>query len=193
LTAHHSRLLEHKAVANKTSAYSITPVMAESIAHDVVNEAQSVGGHHQPSDDLASTFNPVSAGNGQAANEDDLPSNSDGASESKAKRDAGDVEDSAVVAAELHTEGQELGEHAAQAIADASGGSDTDNATDTGKEDDGKGHLRTGSVKKPVSFKPVSVTKSFLAKGATASPVPSLVNKGKMDVAVNMKGRTNAL
>jgi hypothetical protein len=54
-------------------------------------------------------------------------------------------------------------------IAEASGGSDTDSS----KIDPAKGHLRTNSVKKPASFKAVSVTKNFLAKAAAGS-IPSL-------------------
>ncbi|KAF2873383.1 hypothetical protein BDV95DRAFT_592763 [Massariosphaeria phaeospora] len=61
-----------------------------------------------------------------------------------------------------------------QAIADASGGSDTDisrpGSVDPLKERPG-GHLRSNSVKKPASFKSVSVTKNFLAKSAVSTPV----------------------
>lgn len=57
-------------------------------------------------------------------------------------------------------------------------GSDTDNskvdATDTGSKDfgDGRDVIRPNALKKSATFKPVSVTKNFLAKAATTlSPV----------------------
>jgi hypothetical protein len=53
-------------------------------------------------------------------------------------------------------------------VADASGGSDTDSS----RVDPAKGHLRSNSVKKPASFKAVSVTRNFLAKAAAGS-IPS--------------------
>lgn len=58
---------------------------------------------------------------------------------------------------------------------DGSVGSDTDTskaepADPTGKINaDGKHHARSGSVKKPTTFKAVSVTKNFLAKAGTGS------------------------
>jgi hypothetical protein len=58
------------------------------------------------------------------------------------------------------------------AVGDGSGGSDTD-ISRPGSVDQAKrsgGHLRTNSVKKPASFKSVSVTKNFLAKSAVAAP-----------------------
>ena len=68
-----------------------------------------------------------------------------------------------------------------QLLADASGGSDTDtskgDALDSGRETASR-HLRTNSVKKPASFKSVSVTKAFLAKTATATPVAKPGDKG---------------
>ena len=61
------------------------------------------------------------------------------------------------------------GEHA---IADASGGSDTDisrpGSVDQSKRD--AGHVRTNSMKKPSTFKSVSVTKNFLAKSVVSTP-----------------------
>ena len=60
--------------------------------------------------------------------------------------------------------------------AEASGGSDTD----VNKVDGNKGHLRTNSMKKPASFKAVSVTRNFLAKAVAGSSPSSmkLGNKG---------------
>lgn len=63
------------------------------------------------------------------------------------------------------------------ATADASGGSDSD----TIAKDAGKGHVRTGSVKKPTFFKSSSVTKNFLAKTASPAP-PTAGNKGNKEV-----------
>jgi hypothetical protein len=64
------------------------------------------------------------------------------------------------------------GEHA---IADASGGSDTDisrpGSVDQSKRDDD--HVRTTSMKKPSTFKSVSVTKNFLAKSVVSSTPPT--------------------
>lgn len=64
------------------------------------------------------------------------------------------------------------GDSAEHAIADASGGSDTDisrpGSVDQSKRD--AGHVRTNSMKKPSTFKSVSVTKNFLAKSAVSTP-----------------------
>jgi hypothetical protein len=57
--------------------------------------------------------------------------------------------------------------------ADASGGSDTD----SGRKESA-GHARSNSVKKPTSFKAVSVTKSFLAKVVTGAQVARPGEKG---------------
>ena len=58
--------------------------------------------------------------------------------------------------------------------AEASGGSDTD----SGRKDGSAGHARSNSVKKPTSFKAVSVTKSFLAKVVTGAQVARPGEKG---------------
>ncbi|KAF2188181.1 hypothetical protein K469DRAFT_684919 [Zopfia rhizophila CBS 207.26] len=87
------------------------------------------------------------------------------------------------------------GEHSAseeltsqQALGDASGGSDTDisrpGSVDQAKERSG-GHLRSNSVKKPASFKSVSVTKNFLAKSAVSTPAARPGEK------VSTAGQTN--
>lgn len=67
-----------------------------------------------------------------------------------------------------------LGEGPADdASVDISLNSDTEGSRGDGAElkKDEQHHTRTNSVKKPVSFSKVSVTKSFLAKSATASPI----------------------
>ena len=75
-----------------------------------------------------------------------------------------------------------------QASAEASGGSDTDTSradlAELSEKDvrEGIRHARSNSVKKPISFKAVSVTKSFLAKATAGSPPASKGNtdKGKV-------------
>jgi hypothetical protein len=67
-----------------------------------------------------------------------------------------------------------------------SGGSDTEaskaEAAKTGLDE--KGHGRSSSVKKPASFKPVSVNKTFLAaKGASAAPPSKLGDKAPVATA----------
>ena len=63
-----------------------------------------------------------------------------------------------------------------QAIADASGGSDTDvSKQESGAALGGKHHVRSNSVKKPTSFKAVSVTRNFLAKAAGSTPTSKTV------------------
>src|SRR6202000_1165743 len=57
--------------------------------------------------------------------------------------------------------------------ADASGGSDTD----SGRKESA-GHARSNSVKKPTTFKAVSVTKSFLAKVVTGAQITRPGEKG---------------
>jgi hypothetical protein len=170
-------------------------VMAESIAHDVVKEAQSVGSHHQPSDDIATPSNDYSAGNGQAtqSQSSSSPYNADNRDGNVVANGAGGpavatsvTEESADGASQVQVSKHEggtvpgLSESVAQALADASGGSDTDTSRpDTADPSkDAKGHARTSSVKKPASFKPVSVTKSFLAKSLLASPNVRPSDKG---------------
>lgn len=75
---------------------------------------------------------------------------------------------------------------AQHAPADASGGSDTDisrpGSVDPSKERP-SGHLRANSLKKPASFKSVSVTKNFLAKSAVTAPSARPGEKGMSRVA----------
>lgn len=70
-------------------------------------------------------------------------------------------------------------------------GSDTDTSR-TGSLDQSKDenrHLRSNSVKKPISFKPVSVTKTFLAKtvGSTTTPPPPAKVGEKSPVAATLQ------
>ena len=81
-----------------------------------------------------------------------------------------------------HDHEQEPADAPAEQIAiDGSIGSDTDTGaplrTDATTQDGSRSqhHVRSNSVKKPTSFKAVSVTKNFLAKaGAPAPPVAKI-------------------
>ncbi|KAF2682115.1 hypothetical protein K458DRAFT_72325 [Lentithecium fluviatile CBS 122367] len=175
--------------------------MAEQITHDVVKEAQSMGGV-SPIDDSASTTN-TSAGNGEApsgptaldSKPSDAPPTTNATNDAAAvgteqPRDTagGDAAPTTTTSSQIqfdappketkeHLVNGEAGEHLAAesqtAVADASGGSDTD-ISRPGSVDQAKrpeGHVRTNSaVKKPTSFKSVSVTKNFLAKSAVTVP-----------------------
>ncbi|KAH7089162.1 hypothetical protein FB567DRAFT_326411 [Paraphoma chrysanthemicola] len=132
--------------------------MAEQVTKDVVKEAQSVG-RPAPIDDSASTTI-TPAANGE------LPSG-------PATAPSTTSEPSLLVTDANGAENPLLnGDSAEQAIADASGGSDTDisrpGSVDQSKRD--PGHVRTNSMKKPSTFKSVSVTKNFLAKSAVSTP-----------------------
>jgi hypothetical protein len=149
--------------------------MAEQIAHDVVKEAQSVG-DASPIDAPAKPSNVAPAGNGQAHPhnvnlnaQQDLAA--DGSEERQARAEVNVAEPTDIPIDE--TEIQVV-------AADASGGSDTD----TSKEAKGTatGHARSNSVKKPTSFKSVSVTKNFLAKTVTA-PTPKIGDKGELSLS----------
>ena len=68
-----------------------------------------------------------------------------------------------------------------QTLGDGSGGSDTDTSKGDSSEshrDGGAKHSRSASITKPISFKPVSVTKNFLAKTSTAAPTLRGGDKG---------------
>ncbi|CAI6332545.1 unnamed protein product [Periconia digitata] len=136
--------------------------MAEQITQDVVKEAQSAG-NALPVDVNASTTN-TTAGNGPAATDpstldsqrDNNPPETNETTERLAN---GDNSDS------FTPESQQVGAY-------ASGSSDTD-ISRPGSVDQAQqasGHLRTNSIKKPTSFKSVSVTKNFLAKSAVSAP-----------------------
>ena len=72
-----------------------------------------------------------------------------------------------------------------------SGGSDTEaSKAETSKTgSDEKGHIRTAStVKKPASFKPVSVNKTFLAAKGTTPAVPSKLGDKVATATANQPG-----
>ncbi|KAI9821710.1 MAG: hypothetical protein M1827_002291 [Pycnora praestabilis] len=86
--------------------------------------------------------------------------------------------------------------HGQQTFVDASGGSDTDTSKpdtleSTEKTPSGdKHHVRSNSVKKPTSFKAVSVTKNFLAKAAVGT---SPASKGSGDKAAGQSSTLTQL
>lgn len=171
--------------------------MAEQITHDVVKEAQSMG-EASPIDDSAATTNPTSAGDGQAqpslsgtaapAEPDLIQSvKVEGANEAEDVRAptpviVGDGIDGVL---QLPTEDAN-----SIAVVDLSGGSDTDSSRPDGVDSskDNYGHVRSNSIKKPATFKSVSVTKSFLAKAATSSPAPKGVDSRGTDRFHKVRG-----
>jgi hypothetical protein len=154
--------------------------MAEQIAHDVVKEAQSVG-DASPVDAPAKPSNIAPAGNGQAHPSNiNLDAQRDLAADNSEER----VQANAQARAEANvseTTDIPIDETEIQVVvADASGGSDTDTSKDA--KGTATGHARSNSVKKPTSFKSVSVTKNFLAKTVTA-PTPKMGDKGESSLS----------
>ncbi|CAN9196968.1 unnamed protein product [Alternaria alternata] len=172
-------------------------VMAEQVANDVVKEAQSVG-RSAPIDDSASTTN-TPAVNGEPPsgtattktttseasstkpilNGADAPSADSAHVSDKTQGHAAAGESKQPDASRQESRQPHLNglssEHLAaesQAVADASGGSDTDisrpGSVDQSKRDGT--HVRTNSTAKKQPFKSVSVTKSFLAKTVPSTP-----------------------
>lgn len=76
-------------------------------------------------------------------------------------------------------------------VADGSVGSDTETTKTLTSEDAGKDvyeaphHARSNSVKKPTSFKAVSVTKNFLAKAGTVTTPNAKINGDKSEATLN--------
>ncbi|CAO2654690.1 Nn.00g114230.m01.CDS01 [Neocucurbitaria sp. VM-36] len=190
---------EHESDMESCATTVPETVMAEQVTKDVVKEAQSVG-RPAPIDDTASTTK-TPAVNGElpsgpaTTNSNPLEApgtatTADGADAAPAAhahasdRANGDSipsgEEQQAVASPNESKqllNGDSGDHSAnesQAVADASGGSDTDisrpGSVDQSKHD--VGHVRTNSsAKKPSTFKSVSVTKNFLAKSAVSTPV----------------------
>lgn len=171
--------------------------MAEQIAHDVVKDEQLMGDPAPISASGATTDFSASAGDGQA-----LPPPNDFSAPSKSADNAAAVEqgvgaEEARMAIASGVEGgvdgslQVLNEGAAtlSSTADLSGGSDTDTSRPDGLDASkySGGHIRSNSIKKPTTFKSVSVTKSFLAKSATASPaVKGADSRGQLRTGTSM-------
>jgi hypothetical protein len=164
--------------------------MAEQTVHDVDHLKESVG-TNMPIDDIAQTTLVSAAGNGQAHTQLDP---TEGLPNDRAHAD-GEIQEQhglaaskyAIpdIAAHLDVDADaKIGETIERpaSAADASGGSDTDTSrTDVADSalGAGMGHTRSNSVKKPTTFKSVSVTKSFLAKSAVAAPNVRPGEKGK--------------
>ncbi|KAF9635316.1 hypothetical protein BFW01_g6211 [Lasiodiplodia theobromae] len=167
--------------------------MAEQITHDVVNEAQSMGGP-SPIDVNATTTNESSAGaapDTNSSNQDQPATSSTNATSSSAPPpttnpsepsdaakaspipDGSQRQPATDAVSETPKEPTANGTASplpslddpsgTQSAADTSGGSDTDTSRA------GKDGTRS-TVKKPTSFKSVSVTKHFLAKTAVSTP-----------------------
>lgn len=168
--------------------------MAEQITQDVVNEVQSMGGP-SPIDESATTTSFTAAGDGLAQQQPTSASLEPADPKQAENATAGqttDVEEARAgtpsmvgesVDGSLQVPSEDAG--SAAAVVDLSGGSDTDSSRPDGLElnKELSGHVRSNSIKKPTTFKSVSVTKSFLAKAATASPVL----KGVTDSRGNLK------
>ncbi|TID26009.1 hypothetical protein E2P81_ATG03786 [Venturia nashicola] len=139
-------------------------VMAEQIAQDGLKKDKSVGA-------LASTgiiAHTESTPNGPGLPK---PNHSDNEQDERADGRGKDAAGSTEIQA-----GNETG-------TDISDGATMDHGFNSSDSDgneakDAKGHVRSGSVKKPTSFKSVSVTKNFLAKAATAQPIVRPGEKG---------------
>jgi hypothetical protein len=166
-------------------------VMAEQIAHDVVKEAQSMGAPSSIGDIAISSPASDAAGLGQAIisnnnNNATVPYEEDAAASAVDDPPEEDsTENQPQQAQASHSlEGASLLRELAKSplsekslLVDASGGSDTDTSKPDGADgpdgvDAGKsdlGHARSSSVKKPISFKSVSVTKNFLKAAAVGS------------------------
>jgi hypothetical protein len=176
--------------------------MAEQTVHDVDHLKESVG-TSMPIDDIAQTIPVSAAGNGQAhtqleateglptarADEDGQRQKQPGLSASKY------AAPEAVAHLDPHTEDadakiEEMIERPASA-ADASAGSDTDSSRPDAADlahGGALGHTRSNSVKKPTTFKSVSVTKSFLAKAAVAAPNVRPGEKGRDTIGALLRG-----
>jgi hypothetical protein len=158
--------------------------MAQELAHDVVKEAQSMGALSSIGDSAnPSSLAPAVSGLPNAVNDS---VNEDELSSRKLSRDADDADRISipdVAGPPREFAKSPLSEKGL--LAEASGGSDTDTSKQDGlgRKDGASGHNRSNSVKKPASFKSVSVTKNFLAKAAVGA-VPSARpgDKGKYNL-----------
>ncbi|KAF2671862.1 hypothetical protein BT63DRAFT_411203 [Microthyrium microscopicum] len=148
--------------------------MAAQLAHDVVKEAQSMGAT-SPIGDIESSTSPAPAVTGLPTPPTLHPTLAlDPTTSSKLNQLPDDSALTQSIDVTTPSRDHAKSPFSDKALlADASGGSDTDSSKpDTVAQKDGvAGHARSNSVKKPVSFKSVSVTKNFLAKAAVATPV----------------------
>jgi hypothetical protein len=148
-------------------------VMAEQIAQDGLKEDKSVGAHASTGPIAHNESTSAGLGLPQYDHTDNEQNErADGAEKRSSVDAAGSTETQA--SNETGTDLSDGVQMENAALADTSGGSDSDGMD----AKDAKGHVRSGSVKKPTSFKSVSVTKNFLAKAATAQPVVRPGEKG---------------
>jgi hypothetical protein len=152
-------------------------VMASQSAHDVVIQARSAG-EHSPADDHASiTHKLQAAGATEKPNSlSNAPFDADHSQSSHPETVAGHSVNG-VPADKLEPPYAEDTATIPNS-ADASGGSDTESRQDKDQANvrgdlGDKGHTRSNSMKRPASFKAVSVTKSFLAKASAGSSQPA--------------------
>jgi hypothetical protein len=157
--------------------------MAQEIAHDVVKEAQSIGALSSIGEPASpSSLAPAVLGHQIATIQSATTNESSSSREFHDLDDADRISIPDIAAPSRDFAKSPLGEKAL--LAEASGGSDTDTSKPDGldRKDGISGHARSNSVKKPATFKSVSVTKNFLAKAAVgAVPNARPGDKGKFN------------
>jgi hypothetical protein len=150
-------------------------VMAEQIAQDGLKEDKSVGAHASTGPIAHNESTPAGPALPQTDHTDNEQNErADGVEKQSLVEAAGSTETQA--SNEMTTDILDGAQMDNAALIDTSGASDSDGMD----LKDAKGHVRSGSVKKPTSFKSVSVTKNFLAKAATAQPVIRSGDKGRI-------------
>lgn len=155
-------------------------VMAEQIAQDGLKEDKSVGAHASTGPIAHNESTPAGPGLLQTDHTDNEQNKHADEGEKQYLVDAAGSTETQV-SNEIGTDISDGVQMETVALVDTSGASDSD-GTDV---KDAKGHVRSGSVKKPTSFKSVSVTKNFLAKAATAQPVVRTGEKGGIFDAIS--------
>lgn len=149
-------------------------VMAEQIAQDGLKEDKSVGAHASTGTIAHTESTPNGLGLPQSNHTDnEQDEHADGRGKRPSVDAAGSTETQASNETGTDNSDGALMDHA---VIDGFNSSDSDG----NDAKDAKGHVRSGSVKKPASFKSVSVTKNFLAKAATAQPVARTGEKGRI-------------
>jgi hypothetical protein len=146
--------------------------MAAQIAHDVVKEAQSMGAS-SPIGDIETSTSPVPADSGLETQSKDQPVVYSSTASKSINGDDESIPDTIFLTGPRRELSKSPFGDKASLLAEASGGSDTDTSKPDSlsrKDSGGTGHARSNSVKKPTSFKSVSVTKNFLAKAAVSTP-----------------------
>lgn len=166
----------------------------EQVAHDAVNP-MSLRASSSANDDIATNTTVPSAGqapiqiisnpgqqNDIEAGDQEQPAVANTTQNSESATQADGIGSEAIEPVQTESA-------ASAALAEASGGSDTDGSrTETADAlGAGIGHVRSNSVKKPTTFKSVSVTKNFLAKSAVAAPSARTGEKGMLRSATLLR------